>query len=89
MSRHTNIIEALGEVDTGEMPSPDVPWPSSFELEVRAELLDAAEQQRRTNRVVMQLQLEQRRHHRQQTAKMDELLRLVRALTASGGNGHG
>jgi hypothetical protein len=78
---------------TGIKPLPADPvesgWPSAAELELKAELMDVIAQQRQTNKVVMQLQLETRRLYRELTRKVDELAALVRQLvSAVTGNGH-
>lgn len=64
----------------------DPPWPSGFELEVKAELAGIIEHQRRTDRLLMELQLELRRSHREVIARFDELKLLLVQLA---GNGHG
>ncbi len=60
------------------------PWPTGFELEIRAELLDIAEHQRRADRLIMELQLEMRRTHREVIARFDELKLLLIQMASNG-----
>lgn len=68
--------------------SESTPWPSSLELEVRAELLDIQEHQRRQDRLIMELQLEMRRAHREVITRFDELKALLIQMV-SNGDSHG
>lgn len=55
---------------------------------MRAELLDIAEHQRRTDRLLMELQLEMRRSHREIVGLFGELKTLLVQM-ASNGSSHG
>jgi hypothetical protein len=93
---NANIGEAL--LATEQLPMPDIPpgpWPTEAELEIRQRLADIQAHLLRSDRIVMEVQLEVRRVARQQTAvalriegKIDALVAQLRDLL-SNGNGHG
>ncbi len=72
---------------------PDVPWPSEFELELRAELaalrreiVATKSHQLRTDGLVMALQMEMRKGFNMVVEQLKTVATLIRA---SGANGHG
>ena len=66
-----------------------VPWATPFELEVRRDLADLTEHQRRQDRLLMELQLESRRQHRDLMAAIGELKQLAQRALTNGGAEHG
>jgi hypothetical protein len=72
---------------------PDVPWPSTFEIEVKARLNDIEAHQLRIDRLLIEMQGDIRRAERVKAerdarieSKLDSLVSLIRA---QGENGHG
>jgi hypothetical protein len=53
---------------------------------MRRELADIAEHQRRTDRLLMELQIEARRQHRDITGKLDEIKHGLQRLLSNGGS---
>lgn len=65
-----------------------LPWPTPFELEMRAAVSRIEAHQLRQDRLIIDHQIEWRNHARLQAEKMDELNRLLKKLTTNGGGDH-
>lgn len=83
-----SLIEALTETGETEMP-----WPSEFQLELRARITDVESHLLRVDRLLMEVQGDARRTARkeaEQLARIEAKLDSVAiVLRTNGSNGHG
>lgn len=79
-----------------ELPQNGLPWLSEVELEVRAQLTELSAHQLRTDRLLMDMQLEVRHMKKEITDQLESmgsqvavLVGLVRKLVSNGHSGEG